>query len=272
MRVTTRIGFIGGGAMAEALLKGILAQGLAEPGAVYVSDINSDRVTYLAQTLGVKPARDNQAVLAVGDIIFLAVKPQVAVEVLSALRGSFSERHLVVSIMAGVPVSYLEKYLGAARLIRVMPNTPCLVQAGAAGIAAGSRATAEDLEQVKNLLNAVGKAFVVPESLLDAVTGLSGSAPAYVYMFIEALADGGVLAGLPRPVAQTLAAQTVLGAARMVLETGEHPGSLKDKVASPAGTTICGIATLEEGGFRGLVIDAVMAGAERSAELGAARK
>ena len=266
------VGFIGGGAMAEALLKGFIAQGLVEPGQAVVSDIDAERVSYLAQTLGVQAVRDNKEVLARADIVFLAVKPQAAAAVLAGLQGTWEARHLVVSIMAGVPTSYLAGFLNPARLVRVMPNTPCLVQAGAAGVAAGPGAARADVEKVAEFLGAVGKAFILNEGLLDAVTGLSGSAPAYVYMFIEALADGGVLAGLPRSVAQTLAAQTVLGAAKMVLETGEHPGNLKDRVASPAGTTIAGIAALEAGGFRGLVLQAVQAGAERSAELGAARK
>ncbi|MDK2784179.1 MAG: pyrroline-5-carboxylate reductase [Bacillota bacterium] len=266
------LGFIGAGAMAEALLRGFIAQGLVEPKRCLVSDISAERARHLANMLKVGVAENNREVLAGADIVFLAVKPQSAPGVLEELKSSWEARHLVVSIMAGVPTSFLEPYLGQARLVRVMPNTPCLVQAGAAGIAGGSRASERDVQVVAELFSAVGKAFVLSEDLLDAVTALSGSAPAYVYMFIEALADGGVLAGLPRPVAQTLAAQTVLGAAKMVLETGEHPGSLKDRVASPAGTTIAGIAALEAGGFRGLVLQAVKAGAERSAELGAAKK
>jgi pyrroline-5-carboxylate reductase len=266
------LGFIGAGAMAEALLKGFIAQGLAGPASCIVSDISAERARHLANILGVRVAGNNREVLAEADIVFLAVKPQSAPGVLEELKSAWEPRHLVVSIMAGVPTSFLEPFLGQARMVRVMPNTPCLVQAGAAGISGGSRADKRDVEVVAELFNAVGKAFILNEGLLDAVTGLSGSAPAYVYMFIEALADGGVLAGLPRPVAQTLAAQTVLGAAKMVLETGEHPGSLKDRVASPAGTTIAGIAALEAGGFRGLVMKAVKAAADRSAELGAAQK
>jgi pyrroline-5-carboxylate reductase len=262
------LGFIGGGAMAEALLKGIIANGLASSDKVLVSDIDHDRVSYLKQTLGVQVATDNAAVLKNSELVFLAVKPQVAPAVLADLEGQWSKNHLVVSIMAGVTLSVLEQFTGPARLIRVMPNTPCLVQAGAVGIASGPSAKLSDVVRVQELLSAVGKTVVLNESLLDAVTGLSGSAPAYVYMFIEALADGGVMAGLPRSVALTLSAQTVLGAAKMVLETGEHPGSLKDRVASPAGTTIAGISALEHGGFRGLVLQAVQAGAERSAELG----
>ncbi|NLG86422.1 MAG: pyrroline-5-carboxylate reductase [Firmicutes bacterium] len=262
------LGFIGGGAMAEALLKGIVANHLAQPNEVWVSDIDANRVAYLQKTLGVQAATDNADVLARCEIVFLAVKPQVAPTVLTGIKDQWDKKHLVVSIMAGIPLSFLAEFTGPARLVRVMPNTPCLVQAGAAGIAGGPNADQADIAKVKDLLSAVGKAIVLEEKLLDAVTGLSGSAPAYVYMFIEALADGGVMAGLPRPVAQTLAAQTVFGAAKMVLETGEHPGKLKDKVASPAGTTIAGIAALEEGSFRGVVLKAVVAGAERSAELG----
>ncbi len=265
------LGFIGGGAMAEALLRGILAKGLVQPDKVWVSDIDANRLSYLKESLGVQTTASNTEILEKSRIIFLAVKPQVAPVILSELKGLWEDKHLVVSIMAGVPLSYLNKYTGPARLIRVMPNTPCLVQAGAAAIAMGPNAKESDVDEVKALLSAVAKVVVLDESLLDAVTGLSGSAPAYVYIFIEALADGGVMAGLPRPVAMTLAAQTVFGAAKMVLETGEHPGSLKDRVTSPAGTTIAGVAALEDGGFRGLVIRAVADAAERSAELGRER-
>ena len=263
------VGFIGGGAMAEALLRGILAKGLTQATQVWVSDIDDSRTSYLKNALEVQTTADNDDVLANCHTVFLSVKPQVAAIVLEGLKDQWTKDHLVVSIMAGVPFSFLKQYTGPARIVRVMPNTPCLVQAGAAGIAGGPNANQTDVDKVKELLSAVGKVVVLDEGSLDAVTGLSGSAPAFVYMFIEALADGGVKAGLPRPVAQLLAAQTVFGAAKMVLETGEHPGSLKDRVTSPAGTTIAGVAVLEKGGFRGLVLEAVATAAYRSKELGA---
>ncbi|NMA54423.1 MAG: pyrroline-5-carboxylate reductase [Firmicutes bacterium] len=262
------VGFIGGGAMAEALLRGMLAQGLAQANQVWVSDIDATRTSYLGEALKVQTTADNNDVLENCQIVFLAVKPQVATIVLEGLKDRWTKDHLIVSIMAGVPFSFLKQYTGPARIVRVMPNTPCLVQAGAAGIAGGPNAGTADVAKVQELLSAVAEVVVLDEDSLDAVTGLSGSAPAFVYMFIEALADGGVKAGLQRPVAQVLAAQTVFGAAKMVLETGEHPGSLKDRVTSPAGTTIAGVAALEKGGFRGLVLEAVATAAQRSAELG----
>ncbi|MCU0789086.1 MAG: pyrroline-5-carboxylate reductase, partial [Verrucomicrobia bacterium] len=191
--------------------------------------------------------------------------------VLDEIRDSFTPRHLLISIAAGVPLARLEAALPArARVIRVMPNTPALVGAAACGFALGTSATKADGALAQRLLSAVGLAFQVKETLLDAVTGLSGSGPAYVYQFIEALSDGGVAVGLPRDVATQLAAQTVLGSARMVLETGSHPGVLKDMVTSPGGTTIEGLHELEKGNLRGAVISAVRAAAEKSKRLGQA--
>jgi pyrroline-5-carboxylate reductase len=185
------------------------------------------------------------------------------------LRQALAERHLILSIAAGVTLAQMTQALGEGRrLVRVMPNTPCLVGASASGYAAGPGASADDVRLVDRPLNSVGKAFPLPEKLLDAVTGLSGSGPAYVFVLIEALADGGVRAGLPRDVALQLAAQTVFGAAKMLLETGLHPAALKDQVASPGGTTIAGLHALEQGGFRAALIDAVVAAANRSMELG----
>jgi pyrroline-5-carboxylate reductase len=204
-------------------------------------------------------------------VLVLAVKPDQVVSVLAEIRGAFTNEHLLVSIAAGVPLAKLEAGLGAAaRVIRVMPNTPALVGASASAFALGKSCAATDAELAQKLLSAVGVAFQVKESLLDAVTGLSGSGPAYVYQFIEALSDGGVAAGLPRDIATKLAAQTVLGAAKMVLETGQHPGALKDQVTSPGGTTIEGIHELEKGKLRGTVMSAVRAATEKSKKLGQA--
>jgi pyrroline-5-carboxylate reductase len=202
-------------------------------------------------------------------VLVLAVKPQSMRGVLDELRPIVKPEQLVISIAAGVPLSALATALGAhVRLVRVMPNTPCLVGQGASAYALGSAATPDDAELAQSLLATVGLAVHVPETLLDAVTGLSGSGPAYAFQVIEALSDGGVCAGLPRDVATRLAAQTLLGAAQMVLSTGQHPGALKDAVASPGGTTIAGLHELERGGLRAALMNAVVAATKRSQELG----
>jgi pyrroline-5-carboxylate reductase len=202
-------------------------------------------------------------------VLILAVKPDQVGGALSEIRDQVTEKHLLISIAAGVTLAKLEASLGGdTRIVRVMPNTPALVGDSATGFALGKSATPADAELAKKLFSAVGVAFQVKESLLDAVTGLSGSGPAYVYLFIEALSDGGVAAGLPRDVATRLAAQTVMGAAKMVLETGQHPGALKDMVTSPGGTTIEGLHELEKGKLRGTVMSAVRAATEKSKKLG----
>jgi pyrroline-5-carboxylate reductase len=212
---------------------------------------------------------DNIEVVRSSDAVILAVKPYHVGQVLYELKPYLTSEHLIISIAAGVKISMMEEHLNSGvRVVRVMPNQPCLVSASASAYAMGKSARKDDKDTVQKILESVGTASCLDEKLLDAVTGLSGSGPAYVYMFIEALADGGVLAGLPRDVAVMLAAQTVLGSAKTILETRKHPGEMKDMVASPAGTTIQGIKTLEEAGFRGAVIRAVEAGAKRSAELG----
>ena len=263
-----RIGFLGAGRMATALARGWLAAGLVRPDCCRASDpLAQARQAFTAET-GLPVGPDNRAVAGASDVLLLAVKPQSMAALLSEVRGEV-RRQLVVSIAAGVTLRQLTEALGTdCRLVRVMPNTPCLVGASASGYTPGERATAEDVALVDRLLNSVGRAFRVPESLLDAVTGLSGSGPAFVYLMIEALADGGVRVGLPREVATALAAQTVLGVAKMVLETGSHPGVLKDAVASPGGTTIAGLHALERGGVRGALMDAVEAATRRATELG----
>ncbi|MGI6576198.1 MAG: pyrroline-5-carboxylate reductase [bacterium] len=262
--VNKRVGFIGAGAMASALMHGIIEKGVLSGEQIFASDIDKNRLTALATELGINAVADNERLIAITDIIVLAVKPQVIFSVLAPLDNWVPEKQLVISIAAGIKLADLEAYLQGMPVIRVMPNTPCLVGAGATGIALGSRASAEHGQLALKLFAAVGEAFILEEKLLDAVTGLSGSGPAYGYLFIEALADGGVREGLPRPVSLRLAAQTVLGAAKMVLDTGKHPGVLKDMVTSPAGTTIAGIGVLEERAFRGTVMDAVRIAAEKS--------
>jgi pyrroline-5-carboxylate reductase len=264
-----RIGFIGAGKMATALAKGCLTAGSATSGQIVASDVLPEACAHFAAETGAEVARSNAEVVAHSDIVFLAVKPQSMSALLDELRPLLEPRHLIVSIAAGVNLQTLAAGLGAdRRIVRVMPNTPCLVGASASGFSRGGAATADDGRLVERLLSAVGVALELPESQLDAVTGLSGSGPAFVYVIIEALSDGGVRMGLPRAVATKLAAQTVLGAAKMVLETGEHPGPLKDAVASPGGTTIAGLHALERGGLRGCLMDAVEAATIRARELG----
>eukprot|EP00232_Nephroselmis_pyriformis_P030962 CAMPEP_0182862212 /NCGR_PEP_ID=MMETSP0034_2-20130328/5936_1 /TAXON_ID=156128 /ORGANISM="Nephroselmis pyriformis, Strain CCMP717" /LENGTH=272 /DNA_ID=CAMNT_0024994243 /DNA_START=4 /DNA_END=822 /DNA_ORIENTATION=+ len=266
--VSGRIGFLGAGMMAEALAKGFIAAGVSTADSMSCFDVNAARIQVFGG-LGIKGHHTNLAVIEDSDIIFVAVKPNYVGAVLQDVKKSSNPGgKLVVSIAAGVNLASLGAAAGdAARLIRVMPNTPCLVGATAAAMALGSNATPADGETVTTLFGAVGKMMTVQESQLDAVTGLSGSGPAYVYMIIEAMADGGVRAGLPRDVAMALASQTVYGSAKMVIETGMHPGALKDQVTSPGGTTIAGVHALEQGGLRGTLMSAVKAAADRATEM-----
>jgi pyrroline-5-carboxylate reductase len=263
-----RWGFIGAGKMATALAQGMIRAGVVAPGDVTASDPSPQARSALAAATGAGVSNANVEVARRSDVLVLAVKPQGMAAVLEELAPVVTGDHLVISVAAGVPLATLATALGPdARLVRVMPNTPALVGEGAAGYCLGLNATPADDATVRRCLGAVGRAVAVPESLIDAVTGLSGSGPAFVYVLIEALADGGVRVGLPRETALALAAQTVLGAAKMVLETGLHPGLLKDQVASPGGTTIAGLHALERGGFRGTLIDAVEAATRRAKEL-----
>jgi pyrroline-5-carboxylate reductase len=264
------IGFIGAGQMARALARGLVQGGLVKPAQIIAADPFATALEqFVSQTPGARRAINNRALAEQSDIIALAVKPQ-QFDAAAADLASATADKLVISILAGVRLSRLAAAFPSARLVRVMSNTPALVAHGASAFALGLNATADDAELVTKLLAAVGCGFQVDEKLLDAVTGLSGSGPAYVYVAIEALADGGVRMGLPRDVALTLAAQTVKGAAEMVLATGDHPGVLKDRVASPGGTTIAGLAALENGGLRAALIAAVETATRRSIELGGA--
>lgn len=262
------IGFIGAGRMATALARGLTRQ-LVPTHAISASDaLESSRQLFEQQT-GCATCGHNTEILERADVVFLSVKPQVMPAVLAELSGQVEDRHLLVSIAAGITLAQIERGLGqSARLVRVMPNTPSLIGCGASAYAVGQNVEPDDGPLVQRMLGTVGTAAEVPEALLDAVTGLSGSGPAYVYQMIEALSDGGVRVGLPRAVATQLAAQTVMGAARMVLETGEHPAALKDAVTSPGGTTIAGLHALERGGLRAALMNAVEAATVRSRELG----
>jgi len=264
-----KIGFLGAGKMAAALARGFVHAQLVTAGQLVAADPFADARKQFTAATGAKTVAANLTVARAANVLILATKPDQVPAALAEISGAFTKNHLLISIAAGVTLTRLEAALPAGgRVIRVMPNTPALVGAGAAAFALGKHATAADGELAKKLLSAVGLAIPVKESLLDAVTGLSGSGPAYVYQFIEALSDGGVAAGLPRDVATQLAAQTVLGGAKMVLETGQHPGTLKDQVTSPGGTTIEGLHELEKGKLRATVISAVRAATDKSRKLG----
>jgi len=260
------ISFIGAGNMGEAMIRGLLQSGVA-PGRVTAYDVDAKRLRRVREAHRIRTAKNLLETLS-ADAVVIAVKPQAIEEVLAGL--SQSQRHpLLISIVAGVPVSRFIRRLGdKTRVVRVMPNTPALIGQGVSGFFAGPACNKKDLDLARSVAEALGPAHQVKdEGLMDAVTGLSGSGPAYVFVMIEALADGGVKMGLSREAALSLAANTVAGAARLVMETGEHPSSLKDKVSSPGGTTIAGLAALEEAGFRSAVIKAVEAAARRSREL-----
>jgi pyrroline-5-carboxylate reductase len=265
-----RIAFIGAGNMAEAMVKGLLASPLGiKSEDLLMSDIRKDRLDSLNQTYQIRVSTDNPSIVRDADIVVLSVKPQNIKEVLTGIVSEVTEDKLVISIAAGVKIQTIQDLLKTGvPVIRTMPNTPALVQAGATALAPGKWASQEDLQIAKTIFDAVGLTVIVEEKLLDVVTGLSGSGPAYVFLFINALADGGVKMGLPKEVALKLVAQTVLGAARLVLETGDHPAKLKDMVTSPGGTTIAGIHALEKGGLEGTLMDAVEAATLRSIELG----
>ncbi len=263
-----KLGLIGCGKMATALLRGMLSSGAIKPADVCVSDCHFQSAETLAAACGVRAVETNAGVVEGCDTLMLCVKPQDVNPVLEALQGQI-EGKLLISIAAGVSLQALQGAAGpSARVVRVMPNTPALVQCAATAYALGKSATAADGMLVQTLFASVGFAGEVKEGLLDAVTGLSGSGPAYAFLMIEALADGGVLMGLPRDLALKLAAKTLAGAAEMVLKTGQHPAVLRDAVASPGGTTIAGIAALEAGGVRAGLVGAVRSAAERSKELG----
>lgn len=255
--------------MASALALGFLRSGCVTSDRLIASDTQpAARAAFSAGT-GARVTASNQEVVDFADTLILAVKPNQVGGVLNELRPNWNpDRHLLISIAGGITLDRLQSLAPGVRVIRVMPNTPALVGAGASGYSLGACTAEGDGELAQKLLNSVGIALKVPESLLDAVTGLSGSGPAYAFLMIEALADGGVAAGLPRDIAQQLAAQTLLGSAQMVLATGQHPGALKDAVCSPGGTTIEGIHELERGGVRAALISAVRASAEKSRKLG----
>ncbi len=268
-----KIGFVGAGNLAEALIKGILKGGLVPPGNVFASDVRGERLEDLAKTYGIFTTNQNREVVEKSDLVILAVKPQTMQGVLGALAPAVDESKLVISVAAGVPISTMVSLLDPAgnkglKIIRVMPNTPALVQEGAAALAKSPSASESDLDTALKLFNAVGKTVVVEESLMDAVTGLSGSGPAYICLVLESLADAGVKMGLPRDISFKLSLQTILGTVRLIEETGKPPSELREMVTSPGGTTIHGLHALEKGKLKDTIINAVEAATQRAKELG----
>ncbi len=267
------VGFIGAGNMAEALIKSMIRGKLIKPSNILASDINTERGHKLAKTYKFQFLEDNKELVSQADVVVYAVKPFMMEKVLAEVFNFVKRQQVHISIAAGISLEFIEMNLPTdTPVIRVMPNTPCLVGAGASAYSVGKATGQEQEEIVKNILDCTGVSVKVEEHLLNAVTGLSGSGPAYAFLIIEALADAGVKAGLQRDVAVTLAAQTLLGSAKMVLDSKEHPAKLKDMVTTPSGTTIAGLHVLENGRLRGVLIDAVSAAAKRAGELGSGKK
>ncbi len=266
--IKRKVGFIGAGVMAEALVRRVIGTEALLARQVFASDPSPARRKVFSELIGPNVCADNGTVVENVQVLVLALKPQALPVVAEEIKPLLNTQHLIASIAPGITLRSLQELLGTARVVRVMPNTPAQVGAGAAAYCCGTRVTKADRATVHQILSAAGFAVEVEERLMDAVTGLSGSGPAYVYLVIEALSDGGVKMGLPRAVATRLAAQTVLGAAGMVIETGLHPGELKDQVTTPGGTTIEGIHALERAGLRKALMDAVEAAALKSSKLG----
>lgn len=259
------IGFIGSGNMGLAIIKGLIASKIAKPSQITVFDIIEEKVKQLGKELKINVGESEISVATAVDILFLAVKPNIIANVLKTIKSKLSKNTIIVSIAAGVTLETMEKELGKGyKIVRVMPNTPALVNAAMSSLTENQNVTSDELKIISMIFDSLGASEVIPEYLIHAVTGISGSSPAYVFMFIEAMADAAVLAGMPRAQAYKFAAQAVMGSAKMVLETGKHPGELKDMVCSPGGTTIEAVKTLEETGFRPSVIDAVTSCIEKS--------
>ncbi|OGP53486.1 MAG: pyrroline-5-carboxylate reductase [Deltaproteobacteria bacterium RBG_13_52_11b] len=267
------VGILGSGNMGEALIKGLLHGHLCRPEQIFCSDVRPERLKAIGETYGIKGTSHNLEVVRHSEIIILSVKPQIMKQVIGEIAKSLDLSKLIISIAAGVPLHAIESCAKRElKLIRVMPNICVSVREGVSAIAAGRNATQEDAMVAKTIFDSVGTTRFIEENLLDAVTGLSGSGPAYIFLIIDALADAGVKVGLSRNDALTFASQTVLGAAKMLIETGEHPGRLKDMVTSPGGTSIAGLHTLEQGGLRATLINAVEVATHRARALGEAVK
>lgn len=269
MKLDGTIGFLGAGNMAESLIRGLIGAGV-DPDRIGGSGPRKERLEELAGKYGIRTTTDNCDLARHSSLLVLAVKPQILGPVVDEIRDDIADGALLISVAAGVPISAIESRLAAqVRVVRAMPNTPALIGAGATAVARGSHATEDDLARAQLVFEAVGITVALSESQLDAATGLSGSGPAYIFLILEALADAGVKVGLSRRNAQRLAAQTVMGSAKLLLDTDGHPGQLKDMVTSPGGTAIAGLHTLEEGGLRTTLINAVEAATHRARELGA---
>ncbi|HKV43369.1 MAG TPA: pyrroline-5-carboxylate reductase [bacterium] len=269
MLANRTVGIIGAGNMAEALLRGAFDAGVLRPACCVVTNkSNDERLARLARTWAVRTTRDKAELMAASEVVILAVKPGDVPTVLGEIAPHVTPRHLVVSVAAGVPIEMIEQALGAVPVVRAMPNTSTAVRASATAIASGRLAGSEHLAVARAIFEAVGWVGVVSESLLDVVTAVSGSGPAYVYALAEAMVDGGERAGLPPDVARALVSQTILGAGKMLTETGESPEALRGQVTSPGGTTVAGLEALEQGGFRAAVHAAVTRATRRARELG----
>lgn len=262
------IGFIGSGNMGKAMMGGIIKSKLVEPSKVIICDISEERLNAIKDEFGVQTTTDSSELAKRADIIFLSVKPNVYNVVMEGIKNYITEGKIVVSIAAGKSIEDVEKVLGEnIKLVRAMPNTPALVGEGMSALCPNKNVTPEEVNDIKSIFESFGKAEIIPEHLIDSVIGISGSSPAYVFMFIEAMADAAVLGGMARDKAYQFAAQAVLGSAKMVIETGMHPGELKDMVCSPAGTTIEAVRTFEEKGLRAAVIEAIVRCMEKSKEM-----
>ena len=268
-RINMKIGFIGLGNMGGAIIGGIIKSGLFAASDIYGSDKSAEMAQTVKDKYQINICKDNIELAKKVDILILAIKPVFAQEVIKEIAKATPEQTLIISIMAGKTIDFIQKCFGSdkAKIIRTMPNTPALVGEGCTAISPNANVSEEETELALKIMRSFGKASIVPERLMDAVCALSGSSPAFVFMFIEALADAAVQCGMPRAQAYMFAGQTVMGSAKLLLETGRHPGDLKDMVSSPGGTTIEGVKVLEEKGFRGAVIDAVVAACEKSSKL-----
>jgi pyrroline-5-carboxylate reductase len=272
MEFSGKLGFIGGGRMGEAMIQGILKSGIISAADILVADPVAERCAYLSKTYGVitHDSSADRAIWSSCATVILAVKPQIMKSVLQAAKRYINDAHLLISIAAGIQTSFIDANLSGSncRIIRVMPNTPAFVLEAASALCSGPRATQEDMERAVLIFNSIGKSVVLDERYFDAVTGLSGSGPAYVFTFIEALIDAGLKVGLNRSDAELLVMQTILGSVKLAMQSKEHPAQLRAMVTSPGGTTIAGLHELEIAGFNGIIMDAVEAATERSKELG----